>query len=281
MGGHSVGGHSRARTTGRLVIAAALGTVLAGSVLVGVGVAAPTDGLPLPAAPAAPAVPGPEGGPEAPSDPGAAPAAPAAPGMPEPSLPALPAVPAAPVIDPKETGPGRPQQPALPANPLDPVNGTPQTNDLEQGADEVGEDEPRSVGPEPAGAEVLDGGNRIEGTPCSGDVQACVDLTTLQSWLIIDGEVRRGPVPVRTGDEFGPTPVGRFVVQWKHEDHVSSELGTPMPYAVFFADGGIGFHEGRQDTDSAGCVKLTQEDAMAYFYALQIDDAVQIVRTAG
>ena len=272
-----MGAHSRTRVTGRLVIAAVLGTVLAGTVLVGVGVAAPTDGLPLPAGPAAPAVPG------APGVPGAegaeAPGAPAAPAAP--ALPALPAAPTMPTIDPMNTGPALPSLPALPANPLDPVNGLPQIADVQQGLGEVGEDEPEESAPQAPQSEVLDGARRIEGTPCSGDVQACVDLTTLQSWLIVDGEVRRGPVPVRVGDEMGPTPVGRFRVQWKHEDRVSGELGTPMPYSVFFADGGIGFHEGRQDTDSAGCVKLGHEDAMAYFYALQIDDGVQVVRTAG
>lgn len=288
-----MGGSTRpagVRTTGRLVIAAVLGTVLAGTVLVGVGAAAPTDGLgalPVPGAeaPAAPATPGVPGA-EAPAPDGAGsegsdPAAPAGPAVPAaPELPALPAVPAVPAIDPEETGPGLPDLPALPANPLDPVNGTPQIADLEEGADEVGEDEPQPDGAAPAQPEVFDGGVRIPGTPCSGDVQACVDLTTLQAWLITDGEVRRGPVDIRTGDEFGPTPVGRFRVQWKHEDHVSGELGTPMNWSVFFADGGIAFHEGRQDTDSAGCVKLSAEDARAFFYALQIEDGVQIVRTA-
>jgi lipoprotein-anchoring transpeptidase ErfK/SrfK len=277
-----VGGHSRTRVTGRLVIAAALGTVLAGTVLVGVGVAAPTDGLPVPAAPAAPAVPG---APGLPGADGAQPGALAAPGGPAtpaaPALPALPAAPSMPTIDPMNTGPALPSLPALPANPLDPVNGLPQIADVQQRLGDVGEDEPEQAAPEPPQSEVLDGGRRIEGTPCSGDVQACVDLTTLQSWLIVDGAVRRGPVPVRVGDELGPTPIGRFHVQWKDADHVSGELGTPMPYSVFFADGGIGFHEGRQDTNSAGCVKLGHNDAMAYFYTLQINDGVQIVRTAG
>lgn len=220
----------------RLVIAAVLGIVLAGTVLAGAGFA-------------------------------------------EPETPAVPALPAVPVIDPKDTGPGLPELPALPANPLDPVDGTPQTSDVQGGADEVGEDEPAAPAPQPAGSETLDGGVRIPGTPCSGDVQACVDLTTLQAWLITDGEMRRGPMAVRVGDEFGPTPVGRFRVEWKDEDHVSSEFGTPMNWAVFFAAGGIAFHEGRQDTDSAGCVKLGRDDARAMFYALQIDDGVQVVRT--
>lgn len=258
-----MGGHRRPRTVGRGVITGVLGAVLAGALLSGVAVAAPADALPLPAAP---------------GDNSAAGVAPA-PGAPQaPGLPALPAAPGLP--NPMNTGPALPQLPALPSNPLDPVNGTPQTKDVTDGLGQVGEDQPEPASepaPEPA---VLDGATRIPGTPCSGDVSACVDLTTLQSWLIVDGEVRRGPVPVRVGDELGPTPVGRFRVQWKDIDHVSSELGTPMPYAVFFADGGIGIHEGRQDTDSAGCVKLSHDDAVAWYYALDVGDGVQVVRTS-
>lgn len=249
-----MGAHSRPGRAGRKMIAAAVGVVLAGGLFTGVAVAAPG----LPAAPALPGAPVPGGG-------DAAPAA-----------PALPAVPGPPRVDPMNTGPGLPQLPALPSNPLDPVNGTPQTADVTDGLGEVGADDPEQA----AQPEAVTPVGGIPGTPCTGDVAACVDLTTLQSWLIIDGEVRRGPVAVRVGDELGPTPVGRFRVEWKDIDHVSSELGTPMPYAVFFADGGIGFHEGRQDTDSAGCVKLSHDDAVAWYYALEVGDGVQIVRTS-
>jgi len=241
----------RPRRLGRLVIAAVVGTLLTGTAFVGLGVGtgaaepAPTgDGTAVRVA----------------------------------DVPPLPGVGGA---DPGGAAPAAPDLPALPANPIDPVDGTPQTAEVEQGAEKVDKDDDGSArpAPEPPRSQTVDGGVRIPGTPCSGQVQACVDLTTLKAWLIIDGEVRRGPMDIRIGDEFGPTPVGRFQVQWKDEDHVSTEYGTPMRWAVFFADGGVAFHEGRQDTDSAGCVKLTRDDARAMFYALQVDDGVQIVRT--
>ena len=50
-----------------------------------------------------------------------------------------------------------------------------------------------------------------------------------------------------------------------------------MPWAVFFADGGIAFHEGDPETFSAGCVKLAEEDAHAFFTYLQVGDPVQVV----
>ena len=46
--------------------------------------------------------------------------------------------------------------------------------------------------------------------------------------------------------------------------------------SVFFADGGIAFHEGGQDTYSAGCVKLVHDNAVAWFAFLKVGDQVQI-----
>ncbi|MBW0092577.1 L,D-transpeptidase [Pseudonocardia sp. KRD-188] len=106
--------------------------------------------------------------------------------------------------------------------------------------------------------------------------RACVDLAGRTSWLIKDGVVSRGPVPVMIGDEIDPTPRGTFAVEWKAEQWTSREYLTQMPYAVFFAEGGIAFHEGPQDTSSAGCVKLSHENAMAWFEYLQVGDQVQI-----
>ncbi len=116
----------------------------------------------------------------------------------------------------------------------------------------------------------------VAGTPCTVSARACVDLAAGTSWLIENGKIVRGPVAVSTGDTADPTPRGTFQVQLKAQNYTSREFLTPMPYSVFFADGGIAFHEGRQDTNSAGCVKLTHADAIAWFDFLQIGDEVQI-----
>jgi lipoprotein-anchoring transpeptidase ErfK/SrfK len=88
--------------------------------------------------------------------------------------------------------------------------------------------------------------------------------------------VVRGPVQIQHGDAQDPTPRGTFKVQWKAEQYTSREYLTQMPYSVFFADGGIAFHQGTQNNPSAGCVKLGRADAEAFFYFLQVDDEVQI-----
>ena len=116
----------------------------------------------------------------------------------------------------------------------------------------------------------------VDGTPCTATAKACVDIADGRAWLISGGVVTRGPVHVMTGDEDDPTPVGRFHVQWKAEQYTSRQYLVQMPYSVFFADGGVAFHEGRQDTYSGGCVKLGHDDAVAWFTYLQVGDEVQV-----
>jgi lipoprotein-anchoring transpeptidase ErfK/SrfK len=116
----------------------------------------------------------------------------------------------------------------------------------------------------------------VAGTPCTATARACVNLDERLAWLIDAGRVVRGPVPIQHGDTADPTPKGTFEVQWKAEQYTSREYLTQMPYSVFFAQGGIAFHEGAQRTPSAGCVKLGHEDAKAWFAYLQVGDEVQI-----
>lgn len=114
-------------------------------------------------------------------------------------------------------------------------------------------------------------------TPCPATAKACVDVAARKAWLTDGhGTITRGPVSVRTGDDEDPTPRGTFHVQWKAEQYTSREYLTQMPYSVFFADGGVAFHQGRQDTPSAGCVKLVEADAQAWFAYLQVGDEVYV-----
>ncbi len=124
-------------------------------------------------------------------------------------------------------------------------------------------------------------------TPCTVTAKACVDLDSKRSWLIQDGKIFRGPVPVATGGPGHETPVGHSLRVYRKEQlHTSSEYrltngeGAPMPWATFFEDGGIAFHEGRTDIPSGGCVRLSRDDAIAWFNHLQIGDQVQVVSNA-
>lgn len=116
-----------------------------------------------------------------------------------------------------------------------------------------------------------------DGTPCDIGVRACVDLDEEKAWLLTpSGEIEHGPEDISQGDEDSPTPVGTFTVQWKHKDHWSTEYDSPMPYSVFFAPGGIAFHEGDLDGTSGGCVRLEEDEAEIFFETLQVGDRVQV-----
>lgn len=112
---------------------------------------------------------------------------------------------------------------------------------------------------------------------CRPPTRACVDLDGQRAWLLNADGVARGPVKLRAGGDTAPTPRGQFTVQWKAKTYTSREYLRPMPWSVFFADGGIAFHQGTFDTPSYGCVKLEEDDARAWFEFLQVGDRVQVV----
>jgi lipoprotein-anchoring transpeptidase ErfK/SrfK len=83
-------------------------------------------------------------------------------------------------------------------------------------------------------------------------------------------------VRISTGMAGHPTPTGSFQVAWKAEYTRSTIYDIPMPYSVFFATGGIAFHEGPLDEPSHGCVHLSHVDAQAFFAALKVGDQVVV-----
>lgn len=128
---------------------------------------------------------------------------------------------------------------------------------------------------------------QVPGTPCSVSARACVDLESQKAWLIKDGAVESGPVPIASGGAGQETPIGHsFRVYRKEADHKSGEFTTPegspapMPWSVFFADGGVAFHGGDRDRASAGCVKLDTTQAQEFFTALEVGDKVQVLNAS-
>lgn len=102
-------------------------------------------------------------------------------------------------------------------------------------------------------------------------------LDSASAWLITDGAVTYGPAPIASGAPGAETPTGTTVVDWKSRYHHSREFGgVHMHYAVFFAPGGIAFHEGPVDHPSAGCVRLETDAASRFFDTLAVGDEVQV-----
>jgi lipoprotein-anchoring transpeptidase ErfK/SrfK len=112
--------------------------------------------------------------------------------------------------------------------------------------------------------------------PCAPTARACVDLSANRSWLLRDGRVAYGPVPITHGRKGFRTPPGTFQVAFKSRDHVSSIYDAEMPWAVFF-NGGVAFHEGSLGVLSHGCIHLSPAAAETYFATLSVGDVVQVV----
>lgn len=117
----------------------------------------------------------------------------------------------------------------------------------------------------------------VPGTPCRTAARACIELSSNRAWLIRDGVVQSGPVPITHGRRGFRTPPGTFHVTFKNRDHVSSIYDAPMPYSVFF-NGGIAFHQGSLREKSHGCIHLSRTAAKAFFNSLSRGDMVQVVR---
>ena len=92
-----------------------------------------------------------------------------------------------------------------------------------------------------------------------------VDGRTAFEWKV--STARRGYVTPRGA--FKPTRLERMWYSRKYDM-------SPMPHAVFFAAGGIAFHEGPLDVPSHGCVHLAAADAIAFFDALKPGNEVDV-----
>jgi hypothetical protein len=102
---------------------------------------------------------------------------------------------------------------------------------------------------------------------CPRSAEACADLRDHLTWLQSRGQITYGPVRMEPGSRRDPTPRGIFHVSWKAGPHyISTSFGIPIPWAVFFAPGGIAFHAGPLNSSSHGCVHLSLRDAH-YFHS--------------
>jgi lipoprotein-anchoring transpeptidase ErfK/SrfK len=102
---------------------------------------------------------------------------------------------------------------------------------------------------------------------CPAAATACVDLSDHLTWLQSDGHITYGPVSMEPGPPGTrqATPRGTFHVQWRAgANYISTEYHVPIPYAVFFAPGGVAFHGGSLATPSHGCVHLDIGSARYY-----------------
>jgi hypothetical protein len=119
---------------------------------------------------------------------------------------------------------------------------------------------------------------------CPAAATACVDLPAHLTWLQSDGKVTYGPVRMEPGSgaqgTAHATPLGTWTVQWKAgPDYVSNTYNEAMPWATFFAPGGVAFHGGSLTAASHGCVHLSIANAKYFHGHLPIGAEVVVFRT--
>lgn len=113
---------------------------------------------------------------------------------------------------------------------------------------------------------------------CPVTATACVDLDRHITWLQARSQITFGPVLMEPGKPGSrhQTPRGTFRVAWKAGPAYQSTIyHEPMPWATFFAVGGIAFHGGSLTTWSHGCVHLTV--ANAHYYSRHLPIGAQVV----
>lgn len=119
----------------------------------------------------------------------------------------------------------------------------------------------------------------VDRKDCPAPATACVDLTRQITWLQANGRTTFGPVQMEPGKPGGghETPRGTFQVEWKAGPSLMSNIyHEPMPWATFFAPGGIAFHGGSLTAWSHGCVHLTIKNAHYYNEHLPIGAEVVV-----
>ncbi|WP_193609471.1 L,D-transpeptidase family protein [Nocardioides lijunqiniae] len=112
----------------------------------------------------------------------------------------------------------------------------------------------------------------------------CIDKTSSTLRWVVDGQVLK-TVDTRFGGPATPTREGRFSVDSKSRDHVSSLYETSMPFAMFFSRGqavhyspdfaAVGYAGA-----SHGCVNVRDHDAIAWLYdQVRVGDTVIVYRS--
>jgi hypothetical protein len=112
---------------------------------------------------------------------------------------------------------------------------------------------------------------------CPAAAMACVDLAGHLTWLQSGGRVTFGPVQMEPGKPGSAhqTPRGTFHVAWKAGPaYVSDIYHEAMPWATFFAVGGIAFHGGSLTQWSHGCVHLAL--AIARYYNVHLPVGAEV-----
>ncbi|MEV6241500.1 L,D-transpeptidase [Lentzea sp. NPDC051838] len=106
---------------------------------------------------------------------------------------------------------------------------------------------------------------------------ACLEKGANRAWLVFNGAVSYGPVPISHGKPGYETPLGTFSVLRKVKNDWSVPYNGPMPNAVYFTTTGIAFHQGDTAVQSHGCIRLPADASLVFYDNLAIGEKVQVL----
>lgn len=106
---------------------------------------------------------------------------------------------------------------------------------------------------------------------------ACLEKHSNRAWLVFNGKMSYGPVPISHGKPGYETPVGTFSVLRKVKNDWSRPYNGPMPNAVYFTTNGIAFHQGDTNVQSHGCIRLQPAASLVFYDNLAIGEKVQVL----
>jgi len=119
-----------------------------------------------------------------------------------------------------------------------------------------------------------------EGVP-PGKTWVLVDLKA-QTMSVFRGTHEIGTAVALYGVDKKPTPIGRFPIIEKREDHMSNLYDAPMPYMLRLTMDGVAIHgsDVREGAGTRGCIGVPLDFGRKVFEAMKVGDEVLIVRDA-
>lgn len=116
--------------------------------------------------------------------------------------------------------------------------------------------------------------------PTGGPLAIRVNLDT-QLISVFRGGHEIGTAVILYGVDGHETPLGRFPITAKLEDHHSSTYDAPMPFTLRLTSDGVAVHGSKVRWGAAthGCIGVPLEFAENLFHVASVGDVVEVVRS--
>jgi lipoprotein-anchoring transpeptidase ErfK/SrfK len=110
-----------------------------------------------------------------------------------------------------------------------------------------------------------------------GKITVRVNLSTQMAY-VTRGDLLIGVANVSSGRQGYETPVGKFTILGKEDNHWSKKYKADMPYTMWVTNDGVALHSGSTPgrTTSHGCIHLPDNFAALLYQAIERGATVMI-----